>query len=115
MRIISTALLAALLMGCSSRTEVPAATTSLIMHDKSGKWQPHEIPGPEAKLLEGIVAAHPDEEFAEGLPLEASYMVEIEGTRYALEENEIIFLGARTKRWKSEGIQRKVLEAVEKR
>lgn len=83
-----------------------------MMHDNSGRWQPHSIPDAEAEVLRGIVALPPDEVLSEPLPLEAIYMVEIGGTRYALEPNELI--QGNTRRWKSAGIQKRILDAVKK-
>ncbi len=86
---------------------------SLVIEGKTGRWTPAPIPRAEAELLRRVVSAPPDEVLSDPLPLEAVYMVDIDGTRYTLEPNEVI--QGNTRRWKSEGIQKRILEAVKKK
>lgn len=105
-------------MGCSSNGEPnpeppKAALLSLVIEGKTGWWKPDPIPRPKAEFLRRVVSAPPDEVLSEPLPLAAVYMVDIDGTRYTLEPNEVI--QGNTRRWKSEGIQKRILDAAKKK
>ena len=106
-------LLAVLVAGCSSQPETPPPSAELLMLDENYRWQSHDIPDVQEQKLRRIVQSEPDEEFDDNLPLEPIYSVEVDGTKYALEPDEIIFLGMpRTRRWKAPGIRKEILEAV---
>jgi hypothetical protein len=112
------ALVAVAVVGCASRVEQnpeppKANLLSLVIENKTGRWRPDPIPGAEAEVIRRIVAAPPDTILSEPLALEAVYMVDIDGTRYTLEPNEIITMG-NTRIWKSKGIQKRILDAVRK-
>jgi hypothetical protein len=105
--------LAVLLAGCSSKVEPTPSSASLVMHDAKGELVSHRLPDSVTALIKGIVTAEPDEDVPEALSLEAVCSVDYDGHRYALEKNELIeLLGVRTIRWKSEGIQAKILGAA---
>jgi hypothetical protein len=116
MRILMSAIVAALLVGCSSRSGPSTSSASLVMHDAKGELISHALPDTTASILKSIVTRKPDEDVPGPMPLEAVYCIDLDGHRYALEENELIeLLGVRTITWKSEGIQAKILKAAKVR
>ena len=113
MKAIANGILAILIVGCSFQR--PIREARLMMHDDKGRWEFHLLPDSEAKFVQGLVTTEPDRDYPEGMPLEPNYLVEIDRTRYAVVENELILLGDnRIKRWDSQGIQKRLLEAVGK-
>ena len=103
-------------VGCSStiepNPEPKANLFSLVIEGKTGRWKTQPIPQTEAELLRGIIASPPDQVLSMPLPLLHTCVVEIEGTRYALEPGELI--RGNTHRWKSTGIKKRILDAVKK-
>jgi len=63
------------------------------------------------KIFTDVIAGEPDMVVDAGIGLSPSAFLNWKGHQYAIEPNEVIFMGKQTKHWKAPGIQRALIDS----
>ena len=104
------AILVCLILGCSrSRPDPGAATLTIVNGDLSGSTTYQLMPAGQ-KLVESVLGRAPDSDVDGAIGLIPYGWLELEGKKYTVEPDELIFSGDnRTMIWRRKGIRKELV------
>lgn len=113
LRLVLTVLFLAtcLLAGCAKREPDFAGATFRVWNEGWDRQTSYRIEVEGDKLLKAVLNRAPDSEVRAAVGLMPSGMLDIYGRRYAVEEDQIVFLGKnRTRIWNRPGVRDELIK-----